>query len=121
MNRSASLRAGDALLVINVQNDFLTEGALAIPQSPLIVQILNRYIAAFMRERLPVYASRDWHPPNHCSFHDQGGPWPRHCVIETQGAEFAETLQLPANTFGRVSSVSCNDGAVSPRGLPLLG
>ena len=38
---------------------------------------------------LPVYATRDWHPADHCSFHAQGGPWPAHCVAGTPGAEFA--------------------------------
>ena len=43
----------------------------------------------------PIYATRDWHPPDHCSFEAQGGPWPPHCVAGTHGAELADALQLP--------------------------
>ena len=42
-----------------------------------------------------VVASRDWHPPGHVSFREQGGPWPIHCVQETKGAEFHPDLKLP--------------------------
>jgi nicotinamidase/pyrazinamidase len=45
---------------------------------------------------LPVFATRDWHPPNHCSFKAQGGIWPPHCVAATSGAEFAPGLALPS-------------------------
>jgi nicotinate phosphoribosyltransferase len=59
------------------------------------VPILNCYLDKFQEQSLPVYASRDWHPPDHCSFTDQGGPWPVHCVQATEGAKFADTLALP--------------------------
>jgi len=45
-----------------------------------------------------VFASRDWHPPNHCSFKENGGKWPSHCVQHTEGAEFAKGLILPKET-----------------------
>jgi nicotinate phosphoribosyltransferase len=59
------------------------------------VPILNCYLDKFQEQSLPVYASRDWHPPDHCSFTGQGGPWPAHCVQTTEGAKFADTLALP--------------------------
>ena len=87
------IRQGDALLIVDVQNDFLPGGSLAVPRGDEVVPVLNRYLRAF--QNLPVYATRDWHPERHCSFRAQGGPWPPHCVAGTRGAEFAAALQLP--------------------------
>ena len=84
---------GDALLIVDVQNDFLPGGSLAVPRGDEVVPALNRYLRAFYG--LPVYATRDWHPERHCSFRAQGGLWPPHCVAGTLGAEFAAALQLP--------------------------
>ncbi|MDT8453514.1 MAG: nicotinamidase [Gammaproteobacteria bacterium] len=95
---SSSPASGDALLIVDVQNDFLSEGKLAVPDGDEVVPALNRYIQAFTRHDLPVYATRDWHPENHCSFRPQGGQWPSHCVANTRGAEFADDLALPENT-----------------------
>ncbi|MBX6421634.1 MAG: nicotinamidase [Nevskia sp.] len=90
-------RPGDALLIVDVQNDFLPGGALAVPHGDQVVPSLNRYIARFRAAQLPVFATRDWHPPDHCSFRAQGGPWPAHCVAGTAGARFAAALELPAS------------------------
>ncbi|MDO8990542.1 MAG: isochorismatase family protein [Sideroxyarcus sp.] len=87
---------GDALLVVDVQNDFLPGGSLAVPHGDEVVAPLNRCLALFAGLQLPVYASRDWHPADHCSFRAQGGPWPPHCIAGTPGADFAAALQLPA-------------------------
>lgn len=94
---STSPRSGDALIVVDVQNDFLPGGNLAVAGGDEVVPVLNRYIEVFGNRGLPVYATRDWHPPDHCSFEEQGGIWPSHCVADTQGAEFAPGLELPAN------------------------
>jgi nicotinamidase/pyrazinamidase len=88
-------RPGDALLVVDVQNDFLPGGSLAVARGDEVVPALNQYIGAFEAQGLPVYATRDWHPERHCSFRAQGGPWPPHCVANTRGAEFAAALRLP--------------------------
>lgn len=93
-----NLRPGDVLLVTDIQNDFLPGGSLAVAGGDEVVPVLNRYIGEFVAHALPVYATRDWHPPQHCSFHAQGGPWPVHCVTGTHGAEFATTLTLPPDT-----------------------
>lgn len=87
--------SGDALLIVDVQNDFLPGGSLAVLRGDEVVQVLNRYLQIFVAHRLPVYATRDWHPRQHCSFRAQGGPWPPHCVADSSGAQFAATLQLP--------------------------
>jgi len=95
MTAAISPRPGDALIVVDVQNDFLPGGALAVPAGDEVVPVLNRYLQRFQARGLPVYATRDWHPPDHCSFRDQGGPWPPHCVAGSPGAEFAADLALP--------------------------
>lgn len=85
---------GDALLVVDVQNDFLPGGALGIRGGDSVVAPANRVLAAWRKRGLPVFLSRDWHPDGHCSFAAQGGPWPVHCVAGTRGAEFATTLAI---------------------------
>jgi nicotinamidase/pyrazinamidase len=90
---------GDALIVVDVQKDFMPGGRLSVPRGDDVVAPLNRYLSAFQARRLPIYATRDWHPPNHCSFIAQGGPWPSHCVAESDGAAFAAPLALPADTI----------------------
>ncbi len=89
------LQSTDALVVVDVQNDFLPGGALAVPRGDEVIPVLNRYLALFERKQLPVIATRDWHPPNHNSFNEQGGIWPAHCVRDTPGASFASNLKLP--------------------------
>lgn len=87
-------QAGDALLIVHLQNDFLPGGALGVPGGEAVIAPLNRCIEAFKHRRLPIFATRDWHPPDHCSFREQGGPWPPHCIAGTRGAAFAESLAL---------------------------
>ena len=84
-----------ALIVTDVQNDFCPGGALAVPRGDQVVPVLNEYIRLFVSSGAPIYATRDWHPPNHCSFKTQGGPWPVHCVQNSKGAEFHPKLALP--------------------------
>jgi nicotinamidase/pyrazinamidase len=89
---------GDALIIVDVQYDFLPGGALAVPNSDEILPVLNSYIAIFEKRRLPIYMTRDWHPINHCSFKEYGGPWPSHCVADTRGAAFSEDLKFALPT-----------------------
>lgn len=86
---------GDALLVVDVQRDFLPGGALGVPDGDAVIAPLNSYLERARQTGAMVVASRDWHPANHCSFHAQGGPWPPHCVAGTPGAEIAPELRLP--------------------------
>ncbi len=88
---------GDALLVVDVQNDFVT-GTLAVAGGAEVIEPLNQVLALFEGLGLPVFATRDWHPPGHCSFAAQGGPWPVHCVAGTRGADYVAGLRLPADT-----------------------
>jgi nicotinamidase/pyrazinamidase len=98
MNTSSTptISATDALVIVDVQNDFLPGGVLAVPAGDQIIAPLNRVAAAFAEAGQPVFATRDWHPPDHCSFRLRGGIWPAHCVAGTFGAEFAPSLRLPA-------------------------
>jgi nicotinamidase/pyrazinamidase len=90
------LAAGDALIVVDVQNDFVPGGSLEVPHGDAVIAPLNQYMARFAAAGLPVFATRDWHPADHCSFRAQGGPWPPHCVAGTPGAAFASALQWPS-------------------------
>jgi len=92
------LQPGDALVLVDVQNDFLEGGSLAVPHSSAILPIINGYIALFTRRNLPIIATRDWHPEDHCSFADNGGQWPVHCVAGTRGAAFSSQLELPCSS-----------------------
>jgi len=73
----------DALVIVDVQNDFCPGGALAVPDGDAVVARVNDLAAAVPL----VVATRDWHPPDHGSFITQGGPWPKHCVRDTPGAQ----------------------------------
>ncbi|HEX8963888.1 MAG TPA: isochorismatase family protein [Rhodocyclaceae bacterium] len=86
---------GDALLAVDVQNDFLPGGSLAVPGGDAIIAPLNTWLLRFEEARLPVFATRDWHPQDHCSFRERGGTWPAHCVAGTPGAQFPASLRLP--------------------------
>ena len=85
----------DALLLVDMQNDFCPGGALAVPEGDRIVPIANWYARLFERRGLPVFASRDWHPAETTHFQAWGGPWPPHCVQGTKGAAFQPRLSLP--------------------------
>lgn len=96
----------EALLLIDIQNDFLPGGALAVPHADGIFPLANQIQAYFTQ----IIATKDWHPANHISFisnhpthqvfdtlYLSGIPqvlWPIHCVQETKGAEFPPQLQL---------------------------
>src|SRR6185312_6698899 len=88
---------GDALIVVDVQNDFLPGGALAVPRGDEVMEPVNRCLRRFARRGLPIFATRDWHPTTHCSFREKGGPWAAHCIAGTRGAAFPAALQLPAS------------------------
>jgi nicotinamidase/pyrazinamidase len=86
---------GSVLIVTDIQNDFCPGGALAVPDGDQIIPFVNACIGLFHGRRLPVIASRDWHPAGHCSFTERGGPWPAHCVQGSWGAQFHPALVLP--------------------------
>lgn len=88
-----------ALLVVDVQNDFCQGGALAVPEGDRVVAVLNQYIDDFRQRRAPIMLSRDWHPKNTKHFTTCGGPWPPHCVQNTDGAKFHPQLKISADAI----------------------
>jgi nicotinamidase/pyrazinamidase len=78
-----------ALLIIDFQNDFTSGGALAVPGGDEIAEPVKRLADQFEH----VFATRDWHPPDHASFETEGGPWPVHCVQGTHGAELHPAMR----------------------------
>ncbi len=91
-------RPGDALLVVDMQNDFCEGGALAVAGGTALVPAINVESAAAAGAGALIVASRDWHPIAHCSFAAQGGPWPDHCIQDTPGAAWHSDLTLPEGT-----------------------
>ena len=91
------MEQGDALLIVDVQNDFCPDGALGVAEGDKVVPVLNQWIEKARSESVPIFFSRDWHPAHHISFKERGGPWPPHCVQETFGAAFHSSLHLPPN------------------------
>jgi nicotinamidase/pyrazinamidase len=89
------LQPGDALLIVDVQIDFCPGGALPIESGDSVVPVLNRWIDAAVAAKIPIYASRDWHPAHHLSFGESGGQWPVHCLQDQRGAQFHPDLKLP--------------------------
>jgi nicotinamidase/pyrazinamidase len=101
MDRSA------ALLIVDIQNDFLPGGALAVPGGDAVIPTINRVALHFEK----IVLTQDWHPPGHISFassHPGKSPyasidlpygkqvlWPDHCVQGTYGARFADRLAVP--------------------------
>lgn len=84
-----------ALVVVDIQNDFCPGGALPVKDGDKVVPVLNKYIEEFSKAGAPMLFTRDWHPPDHGSFKAQGGPWPPHCVQNSEGAKFHRDLLIP--------------------------
>ena len=82
-----------ALIVVDVQNDFCPGGTLAVANGDEVVGPLNKLIDKFLDKNLPVFKTRDWHQPTTKHFQRYGGTWPVHCVQNTTGAEFHPQLR----------------------------
>lgn len=116
----------DALIVVDVQNDFCPGGSLAVPEGDAVVPVLNEYMSRAADAGVPIFASRDWHPEHTRHFAAEGGPWPPHCVQGTPGAEFHPELRLPEGVAIVSKGMSTEDQgysaleAVLPDGQSLL-
>lgn len=107
MSGAMTIGSGDALLVIDVQNDFCPGGALPVPEGDAVVPVLNEIATHFAF----VVLTQDWHPKDHISFisrHEGRRPfetitlpygaqtlWPNHCVAATPGAALHPDLDIP--------------------------
>lgn len=93
------MKSNKALLVVDIQNDFCPGGALGVQEGDQIIPLVNEYVALFLKKQLPVFVSRDWHPEDTKHFRESGGPWPVHCVRNTEGAEFHPDFRVPAQAI----------------------
>jgi nicotinamidase/pyrazinamidase len=108
--KSIQINSNDALIIVDVQNDFLPGGALAVKEGDQIIEGINRVAEFFWNEKANIIFTQDWHPSNHLSFASSHpgkkpgdefqteaiGPvlWPDHCVQGTKGAEFHKDLKV---------------------------
>lgn len=96
-----------ALVLVDIQYDFCPGGALAVAEGDQIVEVVNLLIPSFNL----VISTQDWHPANHVSFKEQGGPWPPHCVQGSWGAQLHPRLNIEtiAHYFRKASSPEKDD------------
>lgn len=106
------------LLVVDVQKDFCAGGALAVPAADEIVPTINTLLELFPAKQ--VCLSRDIHSTLHCSFIENGGMWPRHCVAYEAGADFHPEMKAPEEALivskgltDNVEQYSAFDGIVT--------
>jgi nicotinamidase/pyrazinamidase len=104
-----AIRPDDALVVVDLQYDFLPGGSLAVPDGDQVIAPINALVKCFKRAGAHVLLTQDWHPPGHKSFassHEGREPfeqiempygsqtlWPDHCVAGTRGAEITRNLE----------------------------
>lgn len=92
-----NFQPNDALLIVDVQNDFFPGGALGVPEGDHIIPLANELIEKAIAANILIICSRDWHPADHCSFRENGGIWPVHCVKNSDGAKFHQDITMPAD------------------------
>lgn len=107
------MQGKDALILVDVQNDFCPGGALSVADGDRVVPVLNRYIERFAAAGLPIVASRDWHPEKTVHFKSYGGVWPAHCIQNTRGAEFHRDLQIHPETISVSKGMGADEDAYS--------
>jgi len=122
---------GDALLLVDPQNDFCPGGSLGVADGDGIMPILNEWAATAQAAHVPIFISRDWHPVRTSHFKEFGGVWPPHCVMGTQGAAFHPALHVPTSVHivskgmgeaeDAYSAFQARDQADTPLGVLLAG
>lgn len=98
-----------ALLVVDVQRDFLPNGALVVKEGNRIIQPINEMMPSFKY----IVCSKDDHPNDHKSFTSYGGKWPAHCIHNTGGQEFPDELKFNKFTFTALKGTSINHDSYS--------
>ncbi|MFX0058547.1 MAG: bifunctional nicotinamidase/pyrazinamidase [Candidatus Hodarchaeota archaeon] len=109
IERNLNIKNNDALIIVDMQYDFLPGGALPVEEGHLIIDGINKIAKKFKQAQAKVVLTQDWHPKNHLSFasnHPGKSPgddyqtesigpvlWPDHCVQGSKGAEFHKDLQ----------------------------
>lgn len=94
-----NMKPNTALILVDIQNDFCPDGALAVTDGDAVVAPANELIDYFEKKQWPIILTRDWHPADHMSFTENGGIWPVHCVAETPGSAFHPDLKIPENAI----------------------
>ncbi len=94
-----AFQPGEALLLVDPQNDFCPGGSLPVAEGDQVMPVLNAWAGAAAQAGIPIFVSRDWHPPRTTHFKDLGGVWPSHCVQGTSGSDFHPDLRLPADAI----------------------
>ncbi|MCK5738245.1 bifunctional nicotinamidase/pyrazinamidase [bacterium] len=102
-----------ALILVDIQNDFCPEGALAVTDGDAVVAPANQLIDYFEKKQWPIILTRDWHPVDHISFQENGGIWPVHCVAGTPGAAFHPDIKIPENAIYINKATETNTEAYS--------
>ncbi len=85
----------EALIIVDVQNDFCPGGALAVDEGDQVIPVIRQWAEQFASQDKDVITTQDAHPPHHISFRESGGPWPSHCVKGTWGFWLHADLTLP--------------------------
>jgi nicotinamidase/pyrazinamidase len=93
------MSAEPILVVVDMQRDFMEEGALPTAEPSAMIEGLNAVMAAARERGFTIVATRDWHPADHESFQKNGGIWPDHCVAGSPGAEFHPGLKFPESVL----------------------
>lgn len=98
MEQSVKIGEGDALIIVDVQNDFCPGGAMPVEDGDVVAQSLSDASMLFGANGGRIFASQEWHPTDHQSFQGNGGTWPTHCVRGSAGAGFHSNLRLPVGS-----------------------
>jgi nicotinamidase/pyrazinamidase len=102
---------GDALIVVDVQNDFADpQGSLSVRGGAEILPVVNREVQAALAAGSTVVFTQDWHPERTPHFRTGGGIWPVHCVRDTWGAELHPALHRPPDAAVLRKGVDGEDG-----------
>lgn len=109
----STLQPHDALLIADIQQDFLPGGALGIRGGHEVIPSLLTYLHRFHSKGLPIFLTRDWHPPNHCSFQSQGGPWPPHCIAGSPGSLPPRSFEAPLSAVIIYKAIDADQEAYS--------
>lgn len=92
------------LIIVDPQNDFIT-GSLAVPGAFKAMTDLANALELYPNYYHKIYVTHDWHPANHCSFKDNGGQWPAHCIADTEGAKVFKALNKALNKCSNVINI----------------
>jgi nicotinamidase-related amidase len=101
---SFNVDQNDALIIVDMQNDFIT-GSLSVPNAETIIKPICCLIDKFSSKNATIIATKDYHPKNHCSFIGYGGIFPKHCIQNTTGSHIEKTISEKLRQTNNVSVV----------------